>query len=116
MDIRGNCPPAVFLLKCLSQHVSYSVSVKQFYSSLIHILSLLSLVLIFFIQFFVYKPVAMRHYNRISVSSHIALMAEQLFQQYQQRMWTKMREREKKHSSGDIPPHSVALCVTQTMS
>lgn len=74
-----------------------------------------------FIPFFIYKPVTVRNYNRISLSSHVAVMAEKKCSGDNNKgYWTKNERWEKKkkkntYSSAHIPPHSVALSATQMM-
>lgn len=71
-----------------------------------------------FIPFFIYKPVTVRHYNRISLSSHVAVMAEQNAAAITTKDTGPKREGGRKkntYSSAHIPPHSVALSATQIM-
>lgn len=66
-----------------------------------------------FIPFFIYKPVTVRHYNRISLSSHVAVMAEKKCSgDINKGYGTKNERWEKKKKEKHLLqcPHSATFC------
>lgn len=72
----------------------------------------------FSILFWINEPAIVRHYSRILVSSHVALMTEKnaLFITEKKCYVGQNKARKKPHSIAHIPPHSVGLSATQMMS
>ena len=63
-----------------------------------------------FIPFFIYKPVTLRHYNRISLSSHVAVMAEQNAAAITTKGYGTKNERGGKKKHLLQCPHSATFC------